>query len=745
MRRSIASLRQQAFSRFEILLAAPGPLDPADFTQPDERLRTVASPPGLASLWNAGGGEAAGKYVCFLIAGDELDPTYFEKCLFLLESWDLDLCASWEQRPDGVRQTGPISIPQLLESDHSAAAAVIRKSANREPALFDSSVPDHWQNWDLWLRLTHAGIRGHVIPEALVHPVEAKAGEPPAGSLPMQKYPLLSARLEDPTYNYWPPDPRLAHSVLVQPGEAPGGTSVLLAMPYLTLGGGEAIVSQICRQLKSLGFRIFVMTTLPTSEYQSDTTGWFREGASGIYALPGFLDTSLWEAFLIYLIQLHSIRVLWLVGSAFTYAMLPLLKRLFPDLAVVELLFNPVGHTANHLKYNYLIDHVVTEHDGMKNWLVEHGDSDDHVSVIPNGVDLEIYRPQPRKDWRTGRERGRASAFVVGYFGRLSEEKAPDILIEIAARLKKQAGGFEFLVCGTGPMEGGLRDLCEKHSLADTVHFLGFVSTPDYLPCCDVTVICSRLDGRPNLLMESLSMGIPVVASRVGAIPDMAPEGQGVRLCEGGDIDAFRRVILDLASNPAAYAQLSSAGQGWARDHFSLSDSGVRYAKLFHGLVRDRVGLARPLDLEEVAEATGLDPRSATQSTHPGKAGAWSRFAWSVLSPAHWVGNLRTLLMYRALRSDRKVFNDLQLWFDAGYYRREHPDAAFVSVPPLFHYLFYGFRDGCRPSPLFDTRYYLRSNPDVAAAGVNPLVHYLLLGRREGRPGMQRRPGPAGR
>ena len=101
--------------------------------------------------------------------------------------------------------------------------------------------------------------------------------------------------------------------------------------------------------------------------------------------------------------------------------------------------------------------------------------------------------------------------------------------------------------------------------------------------------------------------------------------------------------------------------------------------------------------------------------------------------------------MYRALRSDRKVFNDLQLWFDAGYYRREHPDAAFVSVPPLFHYLFYGFRDGCRPSPLFDTRYYLRSNPDVAAAGVNPLVHYLLLGRREGRPGMQRRPGPAGR
>jgi len=144
--------------------------------------------------------------------------------------------------------------------------------------------------------------------------------------------------------------------------------------------------------------------------------------------LPRFLEPGLWSPFILHLLAQHSVDLLWQIGSSYVYDLLPSIKQSFPQLAVVDLLFNPVGHTANYLKYNYLIDHVVTEHEGMKQWLIERGEAEETISVIPNGVDLDRYRPEPKRDWRKP-EPGGAGAFVVGYMGRLSEEKAPDTFV----------------------------------------------------------------------------------------------------------------------------------------------------------------------------------------------------------------------------------------------------------------------------------------------------------------------------
>src|ERR1035437_2860410 len=154
-------------------------------------------------------------------------------------------------------------------------------------------------------------------------------------------------------------------------------------MPYLTMGGAEAVVSQISRYLATQGFRLFIITTVPPMEAQGDTTPWFEQSAAGIYHLPRFLEVSQWPAFIGHLLEQHRIQVIWQIGSSYLYDLLPRIRQLFPAVAIADLLFNPAGHGANHLKYRQVIDQAIVEYEGMRTWLVENDQT--NVSVIPNG------------------------------------------------------------------------------------------------------------------------------------------------------------------------------------------------------------------------------------------------------------------------------------------------------------------------------------------------------------------------
>jgi glycosyltransferase involved in cell wall biosynthesis len=474
------------------------------------------------------------------------------------------------------------------------------------------------------------------------------------------------------------------------------GPAILLAMPYLTMGGAEAVVSQISRYLATQGFRLFIITTVPPMESQGDTTPWFEQSAAGIYHLPRFLEVSQWPAFIGHLLEQHRIQVIWQIGSSYLYDLLPRIRQLFPAVAIADLLFNPAGHGANHLKYRQVIDQAIVEYEGMRTWLVENGQT--NVSVIPNGVDLALYAPHPKFE---------CESFTVAFFGRLSEEKAPDLFIDIAANLAGDPR-FEFLVCGTGPMDEQLRA-----AAGDRVHFPGFVSTRDVLPCCDAVVVCSRLDGRPNIVMESLAMGVPIVASRVGGIPDMLPEGSGGILCEPGDVHGFAHAITALAGDRDLYRQCTIAARAHATAHFSMERTGEAYAELFHTLAQKRAHLGWP--------ATGEPVDLGPERRRPFLI-AW-RTAGLLCSPGRLKSNGRN--GYLLLRARREIAQE----FDSDYYRRMYPDVAQSGIPPLLHYVFAGFQEGRNPSPRFDTRRYQAIHPDVTRAGWNPLLHYILENR----------------
>ena len=736
--RSLRSLAAQTIQSFEIVAVNLG-CSRAFFSTlagqaAGEQVRAIDGGEGIATAWNLAAAQSRAPYLCFLEPGDEIDPTGLEKCLFLLEAAGLDVCGSWEMRGAGLHKTGPFTLGVLL-GRNAGGFAVMRKETLTQAGGFDRAVAPSSLIGDLWIRMAEGGARARVLHSPLVRNAAEPSEDGAYAALVARKYDRLRnqrglVRRLDALRAGMPPAQGYAGllSAAAPPAHQP---AILVTMPYLVTGGAERTMAGLLGELSRCGFRILLVTTETAPHGYGDTSDWFSGGVAGLYRLPEFLDPGLRLAFVSYLIQRHSVQLLWQVGSPSLYRWLPCLKSLFSELAVVDLLFNPEGHGKSYLSRRKLIDHVVVEYEGMAAWVAEHSGRETQVSVIPNATDIARFAPQPPRDWRTGGPR-RPGTFVAGFFGRLSDEKAPDTFLRIAERFRHRPA-FQFLIGGIGPLEDSLRSLCRQRRLEESVHFLGFVDTREYLPCCHVTVACSRLDGRPNIVAESLAMGIPVVASRVGGIPEMAPEGHGAMLFAPDDVDGFCGAIERMACERESHLQLAAAARRWMEEQGSLAHAGAEYAKLFHSLAETHARPARSekeaADIVATVLPTVLQHRPLA-SSRPDAALSIMRHA---LSPSNVLGTLRTLRCWAGLRRDPAEVRRFARLFNREFYAWQRPDVAAARIPLVWHYLLMGFREGANPSRRFDTSYYLEMYPDIAGAGINPLVHYIEAGRAEGR------------
>jgi len=163
--------------------------------------------------------------------------------------------------------------------------------------------------------------------------------------------------------------------------------------------------------------------------------------------------------------------------------------------------------------------------------------------VIPNGVDLEGFRPVDRSDAR--RSLGIADGRWLLSAGQLVSNKGHDAVIRALVLLP----GFRLLIAGDGPEEGALRRLAADAGVADRVRFLGRVP-PERMRlgycAADCLVLASSREGMPNVLLESLASGTPVVATRVGGCPDIVREPVAGRLIEAPEPHAIATAVQEL-------------------------------------------------------------------------------------------------------------------------------------------------------------------------------------------------------
>jgi len=199
------------------------------------------------------------------------------------------------------------------------------------------------------------------------------------------------------------------------------------------------------------------------------------------------------------------------------------------------------------------------------------------VHVIPNGIALgrmpsEAERTEARRSLALP-----AGARVVAFLGRLSPEKAPEVLLRAA-----RGAGLHVLFAGDGPMRAAL----EAEAAGGDVRFLGFVrDVGQVLAAADALALPSRTEGLPMAVLEAMAAGLPVVASSVGSLPEVLGDGAGW-LVPPGDVAALRDA-LGRAADPQRRAFVVRTARARVEARYGAAAMGRPYRERLYQPVLD--------------------------------------------------------------------------------------------------------------------------------------------------------------
>lgn len=218
-------------------------------------------------------------------------------------------------------------------------------------------------------------------------------------------------------------------------------------------------------------------------------------------------------------------------------------------------------------------DRIVAVSEAMRDDLVALGLPENRLAVIKTAITPPATRFRSRPDAR--RELGLPERTTLLYLGRLSLEKGPDVLLSSLASGLLDETNSQLVFVGDGVMESRLRDEARAIS-PDRIRFAGVVAherVADWLSAADALVLPSRSEGLPHALLEAISVGLPVVASHVGGIPEVVRDGETGYVTPPGDALKLQARLRELlksetqrrAMGEAAQAFFEASGFTWKR------------------------------------------------------------------------------------------------------------------------------------------------------------------------------------
>jgi glycosyltransferase involved in cell wall biosynthesis len=163
-------------------------------------------------------------------------------------------------------------------------------------------------------------------------------------------------------------------------------------------------------------------------------------------------------------------------------------------------------------------------------------------------------------------------AFVVGWVGRMTGVKDTDAVLEIVRATRQRGVDAVVVMVGDGPDRERLEQLAHELGIARSTYFVGYQSeVAGYYRLFDAFLLPSVNEGTPVSAIEALASGTPVVATRVGGVPDVVRDGTDGFLFEPGDVDAAAARLARLAADRALRAALGSAGRERVLERYSVS------------------------------------------------------------------------------------------------------------------------------------------------------------------------------
>lgn len=226
-------------------------------------------------------------------------------------------------------------------------------------------------------------------------------------------------------------------------------------------------------------------------------------------------------------------------------------------------------------------DRVIAVSPQLMRYAVEHGVHPDRMRYVPNAIDIDEYkRDHTRRSAKTRLKIDPAEHAIV-VVARMSVEKGVDRAIRCFAKLQALHPALRLHLVGDGPERSRLESLASELGVNDRICWWGWQQdTRPIVEAMDTLLLPSHTEGLPNVVLEAMAIGLPVAATRVGAVPDVLDKG-GCGVLLDNDTSRWPQQLIPLIDLPLVRERLLCAAWLRVRDHYSFDQRMQRIATIY--------------------------------------------------------------------------------------------------------------------------------------------------------------------
>jgi glycosyltransferase involved in cell wall biosynthesis len=204
------------------------------------------------------------------------------------------------------------------------------------------------------------------------------------------------------------------------------------------------------------------------------------------------------------------------------------------------------------------------------------------ITTIPNGIDIERFRAaEPLSPEDLGTRNGRR---LLGFVGRLHPQKGLDSLLPHLSQLFDQLPEHDLVIVGDGPRQAALTTATTKLGLENRVLFSGWRDDiPNILAAMDILLLPSRWEGMPNVIMEAMASGLPVVSFDVHGVRELLGDKADDQVVRIDDYPAFCQKVSEIATSNGLADELNRANSTRI-EYFSIPAMVDRHQQLYEQL-----------------------------------------------------------------------------------------------------------------------------------------------------------------
>ena len=232
---------------------------------------------------------------------------------------------------------------------------------------------------------------------------------------------------------------------------------------------------------------------------------------------------------------------------------------------------------------------VITISEGIRKVMLREGVPPEKIACVRSAVDTARFRPGCDLEWFQNEFKFHPNNRIIGTIAQLIGRKGHRYLIAAAPAILAQFPEARFLFLGKGPLKDELYRACVSMNIADKVVFAGFRKDIErIMPCLELVVHPALMEGLGVSLLQSAACGVPIIASKVGGIPEVVRDNRNGYLVEPADSHAIRMKCIALLQDKITRTRFAATGIKLVSEHFSIDAMVEGNLKVYSALLNVR-------------------------------------------------------------------------------------------------------------------------------------------------------------